>query len=459
MTRINFLVPMLLLFWLQNNAQLNSKTIVGNWLGTLKTPGGELELIFKIKYSGDGISVQMDVPAQMAKDLPASGATIKGDSLLIEYTALRANYRGKMVADDNFFEGRWHQAGTAFPLKLKRVERLPPSLTHSQEPKKPFDYNEEEIVFTNTKDKVNLAGTLTFPKNPQKCTAVILISGSGPQDRDESLLGHKPFLVLADYLTKNGLAVLRFDDRSVGKSTGDFSTATSFDFSRDVEAAITYLKTRKEINKKGIGLLGHSEGGLIAPMLAAKTKDVAFIVLMAAPGIKGAELLALQSAAIAKASGIPADKIEQDGILNNKIYQLALKPEASASDSIITLLKSAGLPLESAKTQAKKLQSPWFRYFLAADPANYLSRTHCPVLAINGKKDVQVPVNENLYAIEKNLKLAGNVNYKIIAYDKLNHLFQTCETGLPDEYAKIDETIAPYVLEEVSAWIQKLKLK
>lgn len=434
-------------------AQKELTYVIGTWQGTITTAAGDLGLAFKIKSSGNALSTKMDVPAQMAKDIPASATKSRNDSLLIEFGMLRAKFRGRKTGDTNVISGNWEQNGAVYTLTLKRSDQVPVIVKRSQEPTKPYAYNEEEISFPNENAKIKLAGTFTYPKNKINCPAVILITGSGPQNRNEEILGHQSFMVLADYLSNRGIAVLRFDDRGVGESSGNFADATSADFASDVEAAMRYLKTRKEINTKSIGLLGHSEGGLIAPMVAARSKETAFIILLAGPGLRGSDLLALQSEALSRASGMDETQIKSNKELNLKLYAMALSKSSDASDSIAKYLINAGLSEQVAQTQASQLMAPWLQYFLAFDPATSLSKTHCPVLAINGKKDLQVPYQENLEAIALNLKKAGNKKVTVKAYDDLNHLFQHCKTGLPKEYGEIDETISPEVLADVSAWI------
>ncbi len=439
-------------------AQTNYDHIQGCWQGTITTPNGNLALLMKIKVENNGIAATMDVPAQRAKNIKASLAWFRHDSLFVEFEMLRARYIA-VLKSNRTIEGDWAQGDYEFPLNLVTCsnESEPKEIKHFQEPTKPYPYNEEEVVFENTSAKVKLSGTFTWPKNKENCPVAILISGSGPQDRDEALLGQKPFLVLADHLTKNGIAVLRFDDRGVGKSTGDFSKATSFDFSSDVEAGIQYLKGRKEINKKMIGLIGHSEGGFIAPIVASRTKDVKWMVLMAGPGIKGSDLLLLQSAAISKASGLSVEMIEKNTNLNKSIYKFAGDNLPGTQDSISRLLADAGLSEESIQVQLKSVSSPWFKYFVNADPAVYLNKTKSAVFAINGMKDLQVPYEENLAGIEKSLKKAGNNNYEIKSYTNLNHLFQHCNSGLPSEYGEIEETISPEVLKDIGDWILRQK--
>ena len=440
------------------SAQQQNHTIQGSWKGTIHAPGGDLDLFFNIKAADGGITASLDVPAQYAKGIKATVARYEKDSLIIEFQLLMSRYQGIYHRDSSFISGEWEQNSFSTPLKLK-PSAAQATVKHPQEPAKPYPYNEEEVSFQNTKDNVSLAGTLTWPKDRPAGPAVILISGSGPQNRDEELLGHKPFLVLADALTKRGIAVLRFDDRGVGKSTGMFSKATTADFSNDAEAAFNYLKTRKEVDPKKIGLAGHSEGGAIAPIVAARCKDVAFIVLLGGPGVKGSELLLLQAAAISKASGMDKAEINKKQQANKRIYELAIKNSPGAADSIAEILETLGIPEESARVETHKILTPWVRYFLALDPVDYLSKTKCPVLALNGKKDVQVPYKENLEGIERDLKLADNKQVTVKAYEGLNHLFQHCSSGLPGEYETIEETLSPEVLADIGNWILKINAR
>ncbi len=332
-----------------------------------------------------------------------------------------------------------------------------------QEPKKPYPYDEEEVGYENKRDSVKLAGTLTLPRGKGPFPAALLITGSGPQDRNESLLGHKPFLVLADYLTRQGIAVLRVDDRGVGGSTGSVPDSTTENFAADVTAGIEFLKTRKEIDPKQIGLIGHSEGGLIAPMVAAQNGDVAFIVLMAGTGLTGEEILYLQGALILKASGASAEQLAKQRATQEGMFKI-LKEEKDPATAEKRLHEelSRNLTEEAKKkseqaiaAQIKRVNTPWFRYFLTLDPRPALRKVKCPVLALNGENDLQVPATENLREIEAALKAGGNKNITIVRLPKLNHLFQTSETGSLSEYAKIEETVAPVALKTIGDWILK----
>jgi len=333
-------------------------------------------------------------------------------------------------------------------------------------PKPPFPYREEEVAYDSKTPGVRIAGTLTLPPGPGPFPAVLLITGSGAQDRDESLLGHKPFLVLADDLTRRGIAVLRVDDRGTAKSTGNFAAATTFDFADDAQAGYEYLRTRKEIAPAKIGLVGHSEGGLIAPIVAARTPEVAFIVLLAGPGLPGGDILAAQQALILRASGVSEAKIkEESAAITRMIAVVRETPDLKAAGAKIKAVRdeiAAALPEAERKALAEsdpngaslaRLTTPWFRTFLLHDPRPTLAGVRCPVLAVNGELDLQVPCKDNLDAIAQALATGGNPRLTVRPMPGLNHLFQTCKTGAPSEYASIEETIAPAALKVIGDWI------
>lgn len=333
-----------------------------------------------------------------------------------------------------------------------------------QEPKSAICYDVEEVKYSNLTANVTLAGTLTLPRSEKPSPAVLLIAGSGPIDRDETVFGHKPFLVLADYLTEQGFAVLRVDKRGIGQSTGNYSSATSEDFASDALAGVEYLKTRKEIDAKHIGLIGHSEGGLIAPIIAMISTDVAFIVLMAGPCVTGEAILYEQEAVISRAMGVTEEQINQQLEFQRLVLSI-IKNESDVEKAEKLLLEIianqlVNLPKEEQqasaevmKIQMKRCNSRWLRYYLTYDPKTSLKHLKIPVLVINGELDSQVSPKQNLPVIAKIFEEAGNRNYKIIEFPKLNHFFQTCETGSILEYGKIEETIAPIVLETISDWI------
>ena len=438
------------------------KGIAGVWLGTLKAGALEIRIAFTVTSKPDGsLAATMDSPDQEVKDIPVESVTFADDTLTLKMPKLQASFSGKLQAEGDTLKGTFEQ-GAKFPIDLKRVDKVS-SGNRPQMPKKPYPYVEETVAFDSRAKGVKLAGTFTKPKGDGKFATAILITGSGPQDRDESLLGHKPFLVLADHLTRNGIAVLRFDDRGVGKSTGNFAAATTKDFAEDVAGAVAYLKTRTDVGK--IGLIGHSEGGLIAPMVAAESADVAFIVLLAGPGLPGDEILFAQGQLIVKAMGGDAKALARQKEVQLKLIAVAKeggdeeKLKAAMAEITKTLSPAEQKAAKDAGggAQAEQLASPWYRFFLNFDPRPTLQKVKCPVLAINGEKDLQVPPKEDLAEIEKALKAGGNKDVTVKEMPGLNHLFQTSKTGLPSEYGKIEETFAPAALEVISTWILKRK--
>ena len=442
-------------------------SIEGIWEGKLKVPGTELRIVFKISKNPDGtLTATLDSPDQGATDIPVEEVIFIDNTLRLEVKSAGGVFEGKVSEDFLVIEGEWKQSGQTLPLTVKRVDKAV-EILRPQVPKKPYPYIEEELVYENKEAGITLAGTLTLPSGDAPFPAVLLISGSGPQDRNETIYNHRPFLVLADYLTRQGIAVLRVDDRGVGKSTGDFSQATSVDFASDVLAGIEYLKTRKEINPEQIGLIGHSEGGIIAPMVAVKSPDVAFIILMAGTGLTGEEILYLQGALIYRAMGVSEEDIANNRQFNEKIFSV-LKEEDDSENAEERLRQmfmedwekmsdekkeQIGDPEVFLKAQLQGLLSPWLKFFLTYDPKPTLTKVKCPVLAINGEKDFQVPPKENLSAIEEALIAGGNKNFIVKELPGLNHLFQTAQTGLPAEYAKIEETISPEALKIIGEWI------
>lgn len=437
--------------------------ITGQWNGVLKVQGIQLRLVFNISKTDNGFSATMDSPDQGAKGIPTTSTSFENSTLKITIDNAKIKYEG-ILRNDNIIIGTFNQSGQTFPLDLSKgkIEKM----VRPQEPAKPYSYYSEEVTFENKTAGITLAGTLTLPEKDGVFPVVVLISGSGPQNRDEELLEHKPFLVLSDYLTKNGIAVLRFDDRGTAASKGDFKTATSIDFATDVEASLKYLQTRKEINKKKIGLIGHSEGGLLAPMVASKSKDVAFIVLLAGPGIPGDQLLLLQQTLIAKANGTSDSDIQKSEELNKKAFEIVKKytnPDELQTQMTKYITEiSKGNPEkpetmseeEYVNLQLSKILSPWMVNFLRYDPVPALEKVKCPVLAINGEKDLQVPPKENLEAIKKALAKGGNKKVTAKILPNLNHLFQESTTGSPNEYATIEQTFSPTALTEILKWLQ-----
>ena len=443
----------------------SSQEITGTWNGVLKVQGMKLRLVFKVTKSEKGYSSTMDSPDQGAKNIPVTNTTFENSKIKFEVTNAKIEYNGELSG--NKIVGTFKQGGQEFPMNLSKKNLKKEILKRPQEPTKPYSYYSEDVTFQNTKANISLSGTLTLPKKNGFFPSVILITGSGPQNRNEELFGHKPFLVISDYLTKKGIAVLRYDDRGIGESKGDFKTATTADFATDVESAITYLKSRKEINKNKIGLIGHSEGALIASIVASKSKDISFIVLLAGTGIQGDKLLLLQQELISKANGTSEADIKKSNQTNAKLFEMVVqsnnnqKLKTDLTNLINETLKNdTSLEIPNGLTkeefismQVNQISSPWMQYFLKFNPAISLGKINCPILAVNGEKDLQVPPNENLTAIKNASTIGENKNVTIKKFPNLNHLFQECITGLPNEYTEIEQTFSPIVLAEITKWI------
>lgn len=445
---------------------LNKNSIPGSWLGKISTGTIDLRLIFNIKLNDkDSLTATADSPDQGAKGIPLGKVTFKENDLTIEAPSIRGVYNG-IVTSDSTIDGIWTQAGKDFAVNLTKLHAAF-TLNRPQEPKPPFPYTSEDVTFNNDKFNIKLAGTLTIPSGQGPFKAVIMITGSGGQNRNEELMGHKPFLVIADYLTRKGIAVLRYDDRGIGKSEGKYAEANSADLATDAEAALNFLKKNPVIIPGRIGLIGHSEGGLIAPILASTDPDVGFIVSLAGPGVTGEQIILRQSQDISRASGINETDIKETSEINKKLFTILIhekdneKAEEKITAAYTKILKKKKTGADDIEKQVNQLkmsfgqnQYTWLRYFMVTDPAEFWKKVKCPVLALNGEKDLQVAADENLPAIEKALK--GNNTMKTVSLPGLNHLFQHATTGAPSEYNKIDETFSNDALKIISDWILSL---
>lgn len=436
--------------------------VVGRWMGTLEVQGTTLRLMFEVEQGNGGLTAKLTSIDQGNAEIPVESTTATDDTVVFEIPVISGSYRGTLSADGATIEGTWTQGGNTLPLILERTDAAPPPAVRPQHPTEPLPYHVETVSFTNPNGGHLLAGTFTAPEGPGPHPAVVMISGSGPQDRDETLVGHKPFLVVSDHLTRQGIAVLRFDDRGVGESKGDFASATSADFATDVEAAVSFLKTRADVKATQIGLVGHSEGGLIAPMVAVESSDVAFIVLLAGPGISGEAILSGQQAAIMRAGGADEEAVRKTEQIQEQIYAVLREYDEDMApehlDPLVRRSLEGTVNDEASLAQivpatVQQLNSPWFRYFLRHDPATTLERVRVPVLAIVGAKDLQVLPGDNMPAIERALERGGNPDVELHVLPNLNHLFQHAETGAPGEYQQIEETFAPEALELVANWI------
>lgn len=445
-----------------------AQDVSGDWYGALKVSGMEIQQIFHFIETEQGWTGTLDIPQQGAKGLPIQEVTLNKDSLWLKIPDLGVTYSARWEKESTQLKGVFRQHGFEIPLDLTREK--PDGPQRPQTPKPPFPYQEEEIVFHNTSEDINLAGSLSFQQTTNPVPAVILIHGSGAHNRNEELMNHQPFWVLADYLARNGIAVLRYDKRGVEKSEGNFEKATSQDFAEDAKAALDFLRQHQAVDPQKIGLIGHSEGGLIAAMVASKREEVAFIATLASPGVTGGQILLKQQKAIFKAHHIKDSIIEQTTQLHAKLFEIIGKQKDStvlrkelkqALETNWETFQDPNKPVRMTKgdyfeLQLDQITSPWFREFIVIDPQDYFSKINVPVLVLNGSLDLQVDAQQNLPAIEKTLKKAGNKNYRTEEIQGLNHLFQHAKTGLINEYAEIEETLAPEVLEIIKKWILQL---
>ncbi len=432
----------------------------GDWDGTLQpAPNMQLRLAFHIKSGPHGTLGTFDSIDQQAMGLGISGIAHDGPQVRFDMKVLNASFQGTLDASGQTITGQWSQLGAnmALVLKLRPKGEVQATLNRPQTPVKPYPYREEEVAYDSTSG-VRLAGTLTLPRGTGPFPAVVLVAGSGPNTRNEPILGHQLFLVLADHLTRHGIAVLRYDKRGTGASTGSYISATTSDFAADAGASLTYLRGRQEIDRRHVGLIGHSEGGLIAPMVAARDPNADFIVMLAGPGVDGAAVLTEQGRLITKAMGLPDSAVEEGSALRSQMIAI-VRSETNhdvAAQKLRTLLaayaKAHQLPDAVVDMQVNQVNSEWFRFFFNYDPAPTLRQVKCPVLALFGSKDLQVPPGQNLEAVRT--ALAGNRDAEIEEIPNLNHLFQTATTGSPTEYGRIEETMASVALETVTTWIQ-----
>lgn len=451
-------------------ASTKAQNITGNWAGKIKISTEKtLEFNFNISKKGSDYITIIDIPTNRVTGLKPKATSFTNDTLFVDGSNLGITYKGVLDVNRQKFTGNISERGNTIQLILKKTKIKPKEIAKKpQEPTKPYPYYEEEVSFKNNSANVTLAGTFTRPNTLEKHPVVILITGSGPQDRDQTFVGHKTFLVLADYLTRNGIAVLRYDDRGTNKSTGNFSTATTEDFAYDVVAAINYLKTRNDIDVNNIGLIGHSEGGIIAPLATNRAKDdVAFIISLAGTGIVGSELVYNQVTSMRtfpvpdeKAFNLLMKKAIDIASSSKDLSQVKLDLRQHYTKNVAPILK----PMLGSQEKTQEVinglvearTTPWMRYFYNYNPADEYAKIRIPVLSLNGSKDTQVPAKLHQNGIRKALEKAQNKKFKIIELEGLNHLFQEAETGLMDEYSTINQTFSLKALEIIVEWILNL---
>lgn len=449
-----------------------AQNLSGAWQGTLDVQGTALRLVFHLSPEGEGYTATMDSPDQGATGIPVDAATFVDGQLTLVAEALQLQYQGTYQAEPEVIVGTFEQGGLSLPLTLERqVAPIEPETR----PQDPTDqpYRSADVTFPNESDDVTLAGTLTLPAEGRPEQVVVLISGSGPQDRNQELttFNHRTFLVLADYLTRQGIGVLRYDDRGVGQSTGDFASATSEDFARDAAAAVAYLRDQPNLAQARVGLVGHSEGGMVAPMVASGLAEVDFLVLLAAPGLPIDQLMLTQSEQAGRDAGTPEAARQANRRLLTRIYAyLSTHPDAPRDSAKAALrvifqeelaqfppatLAALGDTETFTQRQIAGVITPWFRYFIRFDPGDYLRQVEVPVLALTGSLDHQVAAEANLAAIEAHLQAGHNPSATVRQLDGLNHLFQTAQTGAVAEYRQIEETFAPKAMAVIAQWIRE----
>lgn len=453
-----YLLFTLCLSILSVSSPLLAQNLSGRWEGTLHFNGHQIPLVFHFEEQPAGLKATLDSPSQAAFGIDIDSLRLKKDSLVLLLPRMGATYKGKISPDFQRMQGEWMQGGVSLPLDLQKTAEEA-GVQRPQEPAEPLPYYSEDVYFENERDGITLAGTFTRPKEEGQYPAVVLVSGSGPQDRDETLMEHKPFLVLADFLTRQGIAVLRYDDRGFGESEGNFIKSTTADFTTDAAAAVRFLQYRPDVQANQIGMLGHSEGGLIAPIVAQQQAPLAFLVLLAAPAVPGHELMVAQVGAILEAQGAPPAVTAQQKQLQGELLSLVLHEQDSLEaarklSSLILLTHEEMSPQstpsqEQVKVQVAQLLSPWYRSFVAYNPQPALQDLSVPTLALFGGKDVQVPAALSVAAMEA----LNNEHIRIKVFPEVNHLFQPAGSGLPQEYGQIETTLAPAVLETISSWV------
>jgi uncharacterized protein len=476
-----FSICPIVLFGIQSSAQ----NITGTWQGNLDFQGKLIPIVFHISEDSTNKSkASFDSPSQHAFNLPCNEVILKDDSVILIMDILKGKYAGQLSKDKKQIDGLWFQGAGSLPLTVTKIsgEAAIKEQKRPQTPKPPFPYFSEDVVYMNADQSIQYGATLTYPKadsadhsaKANTFPAIILITGSGQQDRNESIFDHKPFAVIADYLTKKGFVVLRVDDRGIGKTSGIFEESTTADFAKDVEVSLNFLEKQPQVNKEKIGLIGHSEGGMIAPMVTDKRREIKFIILLAGPGIPIIDLMQQQIEAVSISEGKSTAEAKANGYLMHTVWEEVEKNEDSATTiknirmkidiwsktlDTTTLAKIKSNDTASINNQITQaitaLNSKWYKYFISFNPQPYLQKLNCKVLALNGSKDVQVIATSNLSGIRSSLKKSKSPEYETIEIPGLNHLFQTCIKCNPSEYNDLEESFSPKALEIMGTWLQK----
>lgn len=444
----------LLIGWFTASAQSPSHT----WKGTLNFSGRSLQLHFELPVSNDSTAT-LSVPAQGLVRYPASNTTISKDSITLHFDALGIQVSGAFT-NDSIINARFLQNNMSFPLTLNKSTETRPVL-RPQTPKPPFPYNSRDVSFTNKEANITLKGTFSVPDGNAPFPAVVLISGSGPQDRDANIAGHQWFAVLADQLTRAGIAVLRYDDRGVGASEGDFDQATTTDFATDAHAALAWLKEQPETAKGHVGYAGHSEGGLVALIAANHLEKPDFLILLATPVTHGNEFMLEQKRDLETAMGIPGPAVIASNQLFRKLYASIINMDGHREDRKATIIKELevltqnALPASQSAQLANTLSTDWMTELLKTRPENYISDLSMPVLALYGSKDIQVNAETHSIKLRSLLPEKIKAHSEVKTLEGLNHLFQPATSGLPEEYHSITTTLSPDIVHFIEKWVAK----
>ena len=427
------------------------QNISGTWEGSVQFPGFSYRIVLIIT-SDKEFHAEVIFPDQSDKIFSANSIEFAYPDISLEFEQIKCNFKGSFKNAQ--LVGTWDQAGRSMSLNMVKVKKIS-TPRRPQTPQAPFPYDEEEVSFDN--GEVHIVGTLTTPKNLNTFPAVILIPGVGSHERDNTFFGHRPFLVIADFLTRNGIAVLRYDERGTGKSTGERSHATAETFAQDVRNAVAFLRSIPEV--KNIGLIGHSEGGIIASLVAAQDDSLSCIIMMGTPGLNGFEYNLQFEESLSRAFGATDDEIDKKLDFQKRVLKIIMEEEsndkAAAKIDKLYLELDPSIPENNRRSAIQRFLSPWFKYNITYDPAKTLQKITCPVLALFGEKDMQVPPEGNAEAVKNALMKSGNKNYEVRIIPGENHYFQTAQTGSPEEYRLIEETISPLVLDLIYNWIHK----
>jgi pimeloyl-ACP methyl ester carboxylesterase len=432
----------------------------GTWQGAIEVTNMRMRLQMRVGHDDKGkLLASIDSLDQGIQGIPASKITEKNGELSFEIPAFQAEYRGTLSASKNELAGEWTQNDSVEKLDFRRSDE-PLELRRPQNPAKPYPYAVEEVSFSAGDGKATLAGTLTMPQGAGPFAAAVLI-GEGPADRDATIAGHKPFLVLADLLTRKGIVVLRYDKRGTAQSTGNSELTTMGDLASDAGAALTYLKVRKEVDGKHVGIIGLGEGGILAAQIAARSTDLDWLVLLAAPATSGEQTLLRQSELIARTGGLPEEQIAQSQQFDRTAYAAVREEkDASALEARLNALieksgLSASMPPAALQAQIHLMTTPWFRQYLDFNPEPVLQAIKCPVLALNGDRDLQVDADETVPLLRQAYEKSGNPDFTVMEIQGVNHLFQKAQSGSPALYGAIEETMSPEVQNAISGWVAK----